>query len=138
MPVKQGMRLICSLEFDEETRFFPPERKPKENPRRLSDPNVNSRGSKKIRNQGQTGNSVAACRSDAAWPASDEVYNEPGTFAVSGEREGRRQRWRQRVQQQERNRAKKWRGGNRLQPGHSKSRGNISIGIKREAIARGW
>ena len=107
MPVKQGMRLICSLEFDEETRFFPPERKPKENPRRLSDPNVNSRGLKKIRSQAQTGNSVAACRSDAAWPASDELYNEPGVYAVSGEGEGRRQGWRQRVQQQEQNRAKK-------------------------------
>jgi hypothetical protein len=43
MPVKQGMRLICSLE----TRFFSlkenPKKIPKENPRRLSDPNVNSR-----------------------------------------------------------------------------------------------
>ena len=79
MPVKQGMRLICSLEFDDETRVFFLKENPKKTPRRLSDPNVNSRGLKKIRNQGQTGNSVAACRSDDAWPASDELYNERGT-----------------------------------------------------------
>ena len=79
MPVKQGMRLICSLEFDDETRVFFLKENPKKTPRRLSDPNVNSRGLKKIRNQGQTGNSVAACRSDDAWPASDELYTEPGT-----------------------------------------------------------
>jgi hypothetical protein len=31
MPVKQGLRLICSLEFDEETRFF----SLKENPKKI-------------------------------------------------------------------------------------------------------